>query len=507
LDSKLELRLRKCSTLPTLSAVAIEVLQRCRDEDLDFNEIARIIGRDPALSIKVLKMANSPLFGLRYEVRTIGQALGILGLNSVRTLVLSFSLVRDSAQERNGPLAACWKRSVISSIAARELCALQNKALQEEAYLAGLLQDVGIMALARAFSGQYEQLHLQPDLTHDGLRAAEQAVFGADHAEVGAWLLERWGVSAQIAQLVKHSHDSRQISAEDADLHFLAKCVEYSGRLADLWSSTEASAAIHLAESEAAALFGEGTVDIVALGGRILEAVAAVAPLFELEVDNDEMTMVLEQAQEAMASSVVRLEAATQTLQSQARRDALTGLYNRGSLDAHLRRRFEASQLDRLAVLFADIDYFKKINDTYGHAAGDAVLRSVAQRLSSSARSGDFVARYGGEEFMVVLDLKNPEELPLVAERIRAAIEQPPHSLGAGQSLPVTISIGCAAARPGQHTAVEGLLGEADQALYSAKRSGRNRVVQAPLVPQPGPLTLALSAEPEVPVQAGLVAG
>ena len=81
---ELELRLRKCSTLPTLSAVAIEVLQRCQDDNLDFNEVARVIGRDPALSIKILKMANSPAFGLRSEIRSISQALGVLGLTTRR---------------------------------------------------------------------------------------------------------------------------------------------------------------------------------------------------------------------------------------------------------------------------------------------------------------------------------------------------------------------------------------------------------------------------------------
>jgi HD-like signal output (HDOD) protein len=102
----LEHKLKKCTSLPTLSSVAFEVLQHSQAEDINLTEVARVIGRDPALVIRIIKMANSPMFGLRNQVRSVSQALAILGLNCVRTLVLSFSLVRDSAQERQGALAA-----------------------------------------------------------------------------------------------------------------------------------------------------------------------------------------------------------------------------------------------------------------------------------------------------------------------------------------------------------------------------------------------------------------
>jgi len=167
------------------------------------------------------------------------------------------------------------------------------------------------MALARAFDSKYEDLHANRGLTHDELHAAEMEAFGADHAQVGAWLLERWRVPSQLAKLMQYSHDSRPLEKETPQPFFLARCVEYSGRLADLWSSGDSEVALRLAEAEAAALFGEGKIDIGALGARIMEAVTEVAPLFELKINNEEMSLVLEQAQEAMASSVLRLEAAT----------------------------------------------------------------------------------------------------------------------------------------------------------------------------------------------------
>ena len=478
MNPDLELKLKRCSSLPTLSAVAIEVLQLCQAAELNLNEAARVIGRDPALAIRILKMANSPMFNLRNEVRSISQALGILGLNCIRTLVLSFTLVRDSGEERQGPLAAFWKRSVISSIAARELCDGLNRELKEEAFLAGLLQDVGVMAFARAFGSRYKDLYTQPGLSHDGLRASEVAEFGADHAEVGAWLLAHWGVPSHLVRLVRHSHDSRLLMGGDPELFAMARRVEYSGRLADLLSGSSETA-IQIAEAEATALFGEGKIDIALLGSRIMASVATLAPLFELKVDDEEMAAVLEQATEAMSASVLGLQASINTLKSVALRDALTGLYNRGSVDAHLCQRFNSPHLERMGVMFADIDHFKNINDTYGHAAGDAVLRSVAQHLSASARTGDFVGRYGGEEFLMIVDLKTDDDILIIAERIRAAVEQTRHTLSLTESVSVTISVGCAMARPGYHREYTDLVQEADQALYTAKREGRNRVVRA----------------------------
>ena len=121
MDPDLQKRLERCSTLPTLPAIAIRVLQLCQSDDLDLSQIAATIGKDPALSAKVLRLVNSPVFGLRNEVRTVPHALALLGLNAVRTLALSFSLVRDLRKAQQVGLQAYWKRSIIAGVAAREL--------------------------------------------------------------------------------------------------------------------------------------------------------------------------------------------------------------------------------------------------------------------------------------------------------------------------------------------------------------------------------------------------
>jgi two-component system cell cycle response regulator len=159
--------------------------------------------------------------------------------------------------------------------------------------------------------------------------------------------------------------------------------------------------------------------------------------------------------------------------------DGLTGLHNRRYLDSHLVTLFEraASRNRPLSLMITDIDKFKPINDTYGHAAGDEVLRDFARRLRKNVRGIDLACRFGGEEFVVVMPDTEPHIAEKVAERIRHEIESMPFAIGGGtQSLPVTVSIGVASMIPGRDS-VETLMKRADAALYEAKNTGRNRVV------------------------------
>ena len=158
--------------------------------------------------------------------------------------------------------------------------------------------------------------------------------------------------------------------------------------------------------------------------------------------------------------------------------DPLTGLYNRRYLETHLKSvtsRAVASEKPAALLLF-DIDYFKGINDTYGHDAGDDVLRDFSNRLRKGVRGIDLVARYGGEEFIVVMPETDAAFATTVAERLRSDVETMAFTTRTKKSFPVTVSIGVSEFH-GAHDTVEELIRRADQALYTAKRDGRNRVV------------------------------
>jgi two-component system cell cycle response regulator len=159
--------------------------------------------------------------------------------------------------------------------------------------------------------------------------------------------------------------------------------------------------------------------------------------------------------------------------------DALTGLNNRRYLDTHLNTLVERSiKRDRpLSVLITDIDHFKAINDVDGHEGGDDILSDFARRVRGAVRGADLACRYGGEEFVVIMPDTTLDVAAQVAERLRDAVAAAPfQDLPPAANVPVTTSVGIAALEPNGED-VASLLRRADQALYRAKSSGRNRVV------------------------------
>ncbi|MFH0920064.1 MAG: GGDEF domain-containing protein, partial [Fibrobacterota bacterium] len=157
--------------------------------------------------------------------------------------------------------------------------------------------------------------------------------------------------------------------------------------------------------------------------------------------------------------------------------DGLTQLPNHREFQNHLDKHFRRArrQNTELAMILSDIDFFKKINDTHGHPAGDAILKGVADVLRGAIRKDvDFVARYGGEEFACVVESGETRALE-TAERIRAAIEKTPFDIGTGQRINVTMSFGVAL-YPGDAASKQQLVERADKALYEAKKGGRNQV-------------------------------
>jgi two-component system, cell cycle response regulator len=170
-----------------------------------------------------------------------------------------------------------------------------------------------------------------------------------------------------------------------------------------------------------------------------------------------------------------RLRADVGTALEMALTDPMTGLYNHRYLMRHLRNLLEGPQARDLAVLMIDVDHFKRVNDDYGHAAGDQALRTIAETLRTNTRVFDSLARYGGEEFVVVMPGSGADEASAAAERLRAAVEILRFEPDAGRHCSLTISVGIAWTTEETRTP-EALLRAADLALYSAKRSGRNRV-------------------------------
>ena len=169
-------------------------------------------------------------------------------------------------------------------------------------------------------------------------------------------------------------------------------------------------------------------------------------------------------------------------LEEMATRDPLTGLFNRREMSRVLEEELDrARRYQRpMAVLWVDFDHFKDVNDTFGHAAGDSVLRSISRLLLGSVRSVDAIGRFGGEEFVIVLPEMDLEEAQDTAERLRRKVAEKPQPLGNGQEVPLTISVG-GAVYPDHGQTAPTLCAAADKAMYLAKQRGRNCVAMAHL--------------------------
>ena len=161
--------------------------------------------------------------------------------------------------------------------------------------------------------------------------------------------------------------------------------------------------------------------------------------------------------------------------------DPLTGCFNRRYLDAHMPRFLQHTAMKRqsLSVQMLDIDHFKKINDAYGHAAGDAVLKEVARRVSNGVRPSDSFVRMGGEEFAIIMPETTLPNATKIAERLRQSVANEPFAVpGHDEPIKVTISIGTANTCPDANATPENVFERADAALYRAKQTGRNQVVE-----------------------------
>ncbi|MGH8806579.1 MAG: GGDEF domain-containing protein [Noviherbaspirillum sp.] len=187
-----------------------------------------------------------------------------------------------------------------------------------------------------------------------------------------------------------------------------------------------------------------------------------------------------ELALRSMSESQLDLQKKNKNLRRKSLIDPLIGTWNRGAIMRILT--IEAIRCDKaglpLSLIVADLDYFKRINDTHGHPAGDAVLVKVASRLRSCIRSQEALGRYGGEEFLVVLPGASHSAAMAVAERMRQAVAAQPEAIG-GATLNLTISAGIASTDMFPTASTEELISRADVALYVAKDQGRNRVVNA----------------------------
>ena len=198
-------KLKSAVNFPTPPVIAQQIIELASDPDLDIGKVATTISKDPGLTAKVLRVANSPLYSKRRKSENLRQATVVLGLNAVTTLALSFSLVGTYNRLKGGGIdyARYWRRSILSASAARAIATLQGMHATEDVFLAALLQDIAVLAIDRVTPEIYKDLPAKA--THAELTAHETKMLGADHAALGAWLLNHWKLPESLCYTVEHS--------------------------------------------------------------------------------------------------------------------------------------------------------------------------------------------------------------------------------------------------------------------------------------------------------------
>ena len=470
-------RLQCCRTLPSVPVVVMQVLDLAGDMDnIGTADLAHVISRDPAMVTKILKVANSVRYGISREVATLDQAVMLLGLTGTMSLTLSFSLA-TGLKTKNGGTGfdhlQYWRRAVISAVASTETGSLLNDGNRGELFLAGLIHDIGMLALNETLP-EYGRLTASSLNDHYRLIEIERRELQADHAIVGAWLLKKWGLPKRLVSAVYNSHIDKKSTNPLANFAALAS------RVADIWINTESVQALENTVSVADSLFSMGREQIDSLLAGTAKVFPEMVADLDINIGDDfEINKLLDQSRNTLAEINIQMIHESRRLVAQAQRDSLTTLYNRYYLEQNLDNMVELSVNTRqpLTAIFVDVDLFEVIHDTYGHTGSDIVLVEIAKIIQSAIRNYDVAVRYDGDKFVVLLANAPQDVARSVSERISSVVADKVFVISQGVEIRLTVSVGHATLTPstGIKTSAE-LLEAADKKLHTAKYTGRGYV-------------------------------
>ncbi|MHC4217820.1 MAG: sensor domain-containing diguanylate cyclase [Planctomycetota bacterium] len=477
--------------LPTLPAVAIKLLELTRDPDVDLGDIAELVQYDQALAAKILKTVNSSYYHLAQPCPTIKRALAYLGLSTVKSLVLGFSLVDLTRNCGDGfDLLDYWRRCVYSAAAARRIAAVTKRCDPDEALIAALMQDIGMLAMHSVLGTRYGEILSRTNGNHHMLPYCETDALGFTHADAGAHLGERWCLPQRIVHPIRHHHGRGTTGGQHDDI---VNVVILAYRVSNVLGSDDPKPVLDMFGAMSQSLFRLTEDDERSVLRSASEDADALSTLLEVKVgDLPDVASLLAEADDALASHQAQLQREQELLRQsseavtrQAMTDGLTGVGNRRFFEQSLVEAFKRARDsgDCLGLILVCADRFRSINDRLGARAGELVLQTLAARLREGVGRAGLVCRCGGDEFAVILPGASRADAARTAERLRRAVERQHVDLlpvaTRVEAVQVTASLGVAALDSEPHDRPhdpEVLLQLADKALGAAKQAGRNCV-------------------------------
>ena len=491
-DSLLSL-LRGCTNLPSPPAVASRIIELSSCNSSTLGDVADAVGIDPALSAKLLRMANSPLYARQRKVENLRQAITLFGIEGTLNIALSFSLKQSGNSSSNSGLDynMYWKRSLASALLCQEFGQRFGDASKDSLFLLGLLQDIGVLALDKASPDLYKRLD-KSQTSHDLLCECELNELGTDHSKVGAWLLGEWNIPDAIIAPISNSHLALNEETV-SDVEDISKCVAASCLMADIFVAEDVESAIFNSINRVEKVIKLDRDVYQSIIENVSTNFALMAGMFDIELgDKALLESIQEQAKDILILrnlSKIRdigngpgnkgnMSSGKKEPEIISRHDPLTGLFNRRHFDHCIRQEFENTKKYEwpLGLIFVDLDHFKSVNDNYGYSAGDEVLTHSAKLLTDCMRDTDIVSRYGGEEFTILLPGIDKHGTEIACQRIIEWFRENPAKLKCGETIKLTVSVG-AAVYYGEkfYKDWSQLISNADEALYHAKQIGRDQ--------------------------------
>lgn len=296
-----ENRLKAQVDFPSPSRVATEIIALARDPDIEMSKVAQAVSRDPAMTAKILRIANSAFYAQRRPSQNLRQALVIIGLNAALTLALSFSLVSSfrGLHAAGIDYPRFWRRSLLAATAARAFSELAKVGQAEDIFLAGLLQDIGVLGLDRAARDFYAKL--AQGATHADWMAYEVQQLGKDHAFYSALLLKGWNLPERIWQAVEHSHTPQVLSASTEEGKY-ARCVALGSDLAEAVLCREGATKVGALAQRAHSLLGMSHELFNEVVTRILKLIPETEELYETSImQAEDAENLLAEARELLA--------------------------------------------------------------------------------------------------------------------------------------------------------------------------------------------------------------
>jgi diguanylate cyclase (GGDEF)-like protein len=484
-ESRIQSILDTAGNLPTLPGIALRILEAVKQEDTGLKEVGDILRSDPPLATKVLQIANSSLYGMK--VVRVQHAVNILGGELVKNLVLGFSLIRNTSADNSEffDYTRFWKDSLISAISARRILQERAPSLMENAFILGLIHNIGILFLVQSMPREYEQVIRTAREEGTPQHEVEERLLGVTHLQLGTYIAKKWGFPDTLTIPIAYHHSPEAVP-ERGQNQILTETLHFAVQFSNFFHATDKG--LHLALIERILRYYriDQLVEIDDLVEHVQDQTQDIFPIFELSVKDDHnyIQIVEEARQELINSSRAFIERhlaqqnEIERLRVLATHDPLTKVHNFQKFTEDLDNELERVHRyhSRFSFCFLDIDDFKTVNDTHGHLTGDKVLKSVADYLRYNVRQTDVVARYGGDEFVLLMPGLTARKACQAMERLREGIAQM-STVVENVSIRVTVSCGVFCVSPETITSKDEVLKQADRTMYEAKHADKNKTV------------------------------